>query len=35
LGSFGSNPDQEKVDGSLSMPLLGLWIGRGAAENQR
>jgi hypothetical protein len=34
LGSFGSNPDQEEVDGCLSMPLLGLWIGRAAAEDQ-
>jgi hypothetical protein len=34
LGSFGSNPDQEEVDGYLSMPLLGLWIGRAAAEDQ-
>jgi hypothetical protein len=31
MGSFGSNPDQGKVDGSLSMPLLDLRIGRGAA----
>ena len=34
LGSLGSNPDREKVDGSLSMPRLGPWIGRGAAEDQ-
>ena len=34
MGSFGSNPDQEKVDGSLSMPLLDLRIGRGAVEDQ-
>jgi hypothetical protein len=34
LGSFGSNRDWEKVDSSLSMPLLGLWIARGAAEDQ-
>jgi hypothetical protein len=26
LGSFGPNPVQEEVNGSLSMPLLGFWI---------
>src|SRR5258708_198976 len=34
LGSFGSNADQEEVDGSLSIPLLDLWIGRDAVDDQ-
>jgi hypothetical protein len=34
LGSFGSNAVQKEVDGSLSMPLLSLWIRRDAVEDQ-
>src|ERR1700689_3561832 len=32
LGSFGANPIQEEVNGSLSMPLLGFWIRCDAIE---
>ena len=34
LGSFGANPTQEEVDGSLSMSLFGLWIGWDAVQHQ-
>ncbi len=34
VGFIRFEPDQEEVDGCLSMPLLGLWIGRAAAEDQ-
>jgi hypothetical protein len=32
IGSFGPNPVQEEVNGSLSMPLLGFWIRCDAVE---
>ena len=32
LGSFGTNPIQEEVNGSLPMPLFGFWIRRDAVE---
>ena len=34
IGFIWFEPQSRKIDGSLSMPLLGLWIGRGAAEDQ-
>jgi len=34
IGFIWFEPRLGKVDGSLSMPLLGPWIGRGAAEDQ-
>ena len=32
LGSFGTNPIQEEVNGSLPVPLFGFWIRRDAVE---
>lgn len=34
IGFIWFEPRLGKADGSLSMALLGLWIGRGAPEDQ-